>query len=203
MVIGIACRCEGALLACKKNRIKSWEAGLMSRLIVLMLLCYGAVCNAASLQYDFSYTFDDGEQLYGNLLGTLLGDGDTIQIDSVVDIHYTAPLQNNCCIPDTSYDTLQTWDGSGEVSLSGTVMNFSSTPPYAYADYWALTGSAAIFDAYFDITCLEFCGEFIQLETFNSANWAIAAAVPIPPAVFLFGSGLGFLGWLRKRSAFQ
>lgn len=172
----------------------------MRRLLVLILLFWGTLGQAASLQYDFSYTFTDGEQLYGSLMGTLLSDDDTIQVDGLLDLHYTAPLRNDCCLPDFSYDTLAPWSGPGVVSLSGATMDFASEPPAAYQDAWALTASATIFDAYFDITCLEFCGEYVQGETFNAASWQIAA-VPVPPAFLLFASGIGVLGWLRKRRA--
>ncbi len=75
----------------------------MRKLIVIFMLACSPALHAASLQYDFSYTFNDGEQLYGSLMGTLLGDGDTIQVDAVTDLHYTAPLRNDCCFPDFSY----------------------------------------------------------------------------------------------------
>jgi hypothetical protein len=175
----------------------------MRKLILILTLACSPALHAASLQYDFSYTFNDGEQLYGSLMGTLLGDGDTIQVDAVTDLHYTAPLRNDCCLPDFSYDTLAPWSGSGTVSVSGATMDFQSTAPWFNEDYWGfgpnvpISVTAAIFDAYFDITCLEFCGEFIQAESFNSTNWQIVA-VPVPPAFLLFGTGLGLLGWLRR-----
>jgi hypothetical protein len=38
-------------------------------------------------------------------------------------------------------------------------------------------------------------------QEFVLRGTAVAAAVPIPPAVFLFASALGVLGWLRRRTA--
>jgi hypothetical protein len=34
-----------------------------------------------------------------------------------------------------------------------------------------------------------------------SASGGVASAVPVPAAVWLFGSALGLLGWLRQRQA--
>jgi len=168
-----------------------------------MLLIWGSVSQAASVQYDFSYTFTDGEQLYGSLMGTLQPDADTIQIDSLLNINYTEALRDDCCFPSDNYDSLNDWYGSGDISLSGATMDFYSEAPYASGDFWALTYDpqfgAAVYDAWFDVTCLNFCGEFVQRETFNIGSWAITA-VPVPPALLLFGSGLGLLGWLRRRT---
>jgi hypothetical protein len=33
----------------------------------------------------------------------------------------------------------------------------------------------------------------------NVAGWMGTATVPVPAAVWLFGYGLGFLGWMRRK----
>jgi hypothetical protein len=44
-------------------------------------------------------------------------------------------------------------------------------------------------------------------KTFNNAGWAVhdgnpgGAVVPVPAAVWLFGSALGLLGWIRRKAA--
>lgn len=175
----------------------------MHKVLGAFLLLMSSAVQADSIQYDFSYTFGDGEQLYGSLLGTLQVDGDTIVIDDVLAMNYTEILSSDCCIPSPEPFNA-TWDGGGFVSLSGSAMDFKSNPPYPQ-DYWALSYTplygpgAGVFDGYFDITCLDSCGEFVQGEAFNAANWQITA-VPLPPAVLMFASGIAMLGWLRQKS---
>jgi len=38
-------------------------------------------------------------------------------------------------------------------------------------------------------------------DTIEFARFSPAAAVPIPPAAWLFGSALGILGWIRRRTS--
>jgi hypothetical protein len=168
--------------------------------VLVILLGLGPVANATSLQYDFSYTFADGEQLSGSVLGTLQGDGDTIAIDGLLEINYSAALSGDCCLPSPEYDSLNDWNGeAATLSFSGANMLLESGNPGDPLDYWAISSvNVAIFDEWFDITCGGVCGDWEQFEAFDSANWHITA-IPVPPALLLYASGLVLLGWLRRQ----
>ena len=43
--------------------------------------------------------------------------------------------------------------------------------------------------------------EFSTVVPHDYDNVRIVTAVPVPAAVWLFGSGLGLLGWMRRRGA--
>ena len=55
----------------------------------------------------------------------------------------------------------------------------------------------------YDGSFSSFTGDFQGQTNNNSMVFATldSAVVPVPAAVWLFGSGLGLLGWFRRRNA--
>jgi hypothetical protein len=63
-------------------------------------------------------------------------------------------------------------------------------------------------DAYNQVSNTPTAEKFIDLalsapggfKTIAAGNYSSSALVPVPAAVWLFGSGLGLLGWFRRRA---
>jgi hypothetical protein len=86
------------------------------------------------------------------------------------------------------------WSGYSQTSIEGALSDGNSAlDPVGTGDWLNVT--SVTFSAR-TIFCTSFCFVSAGLEI---DNIVVGAAVPIPAAVWLFGSALGGLGWMRRR----
>jgi hypothetical protein len=99
-------------------------------------------------------------------------------------------------------------DVTGDTSLDGTLrLDLLDGFAPVIGDRFAIIGSANILGAFDGIYSTTALGEGLrwELEVDNIAGneflVAQVSAVPVPAALWLFASGLGLLGWMRRKPA--
>jgi len=152
---------------------------------------------ASAAMYRFDYDFLSGETLSVSLIGELQADNDTILVDQVLDSFYSGdPLLQF---------TTELLGISPTVTFSGQGISIGTKGPGGPLGT-GLGGWLIDFPAILDginVARPDDGGPevlFLESETFLPANWNIKV-VPLPTAVWLFGSALGLLGWLKRRAA--
>ncbi|MEJ2138824.1 MAG: hypothetical protein P8Y61_05120 [Gammaproteobacteria bacterium] len=159
----------------------------MKIFVVSAFLLFAFVAQAAPEQYDFSYTFADGEVLSGSIIGD--ANGDEVTVLQVLSVAYTE-----------GFDPAP-WSVCCTVSLSGNEPSiaFSSAVPVFPETAWGIDGgNAYILQAYDDPFCVSNCWTEVQQEVYAPGRWSILA-IPVPSSLILFPSALLVLGWMRRR----
>jgi hypothetical protein len=167
----------------------------MKYLSAVLLLAFSFSANAAIVQYDFSYGLDSGYTISGSFLGELQADNDTISMSELLNINYDGPLSGS------NYGGLD-YISVNIASLSGANLDFTTTLPLGVDAIIRFQGGGVqVWQVYDDPISLEgWNAEGIDGGAFNAASWSIQA-VPVPAAVWLFGSALAAIGFLRRRPA--
>lgn len=161
--------------------------------LIVTLLGVGQA-HAAVMDFNFSYTYADGQTLTGVLRGDLQADNNTIVVTAIPEsvysgntsLTFTGPIFDNPLTPEVEQNTAY---------LSPNANNsFGFTPP-AYnggTPAWVIglplgSGYVAVSDT---------PGFSFVFESFVPSNLSITA-VPAPAAVWLLATGLAGIG-LRK-----
>jgi len=160
---------------------------------------------AEAALFNFSYTSEGGDVLAGQLDGTLQGDNNTVIVNSILDFA-TFNGVNGASLPSVRSEVDFLFDIPGllpSVTLNGSVMDlitceFSNCSGVGFGFFfWANTPIAAFPSS-------KFGSAFVPaLEEYNPDHWHLSPvqAVPVPAAIWLFGSGLaGLFGMRRKRN---
>jgi hypothetical protein len=168
------------------------------RSIVFILFFTLSTAVSAATSYAFQYQFDHPSSsmglLSGTLIGELQGDGDTVLVTSVEEVAYSLDA--------ALIFSTELIDGFGAptVSFSGDQMNFGSVGP---GDTGLAGWLVSIHEPFLLANRAVVVGPdgiAIDFSEFNSASWSLQV-VPIPAAVWLFGSALAGLGWMRRKQA--
>ena len=180
----------------------------------------GGVAHAST--YDFSYTFADGQEITGSLLGTSTNGGQTVSNISDLQISFNGiafaggagPLHLNAwntatqSFTDTTPVTLSANGALNNFSISDVDTAVNTSPDYEFAFINdPVLGSEVV------------AANFLQSDSYsgpgatqldfdtpaNAASWTLTAApVPLPGALPLLASslgGLGLFGIRRRRTA--
>jgi hypothetical protein len=89
------------------------------------------------------------------------------------------------------YTLVGTKSAGGQVNFDGLAISFP--------DGVETPGTLPDFSAFNDLVAIEFT--VVGAEAFLGLDDIAVSTVPIPAAVWLFGSGLGLLGWFRRRQS--
>lgn len=195
--------------------------GLLKAAVAAALLGASAAASASTL-FDFSYSFSDGQQVVGDFTGTTTNGGQSVTNIGNIQVSLNgiafapvggvgnATLQANTWNP-----TLAAFDDTTPVTVyaNGSLNNF------AFSDVDAATNGSPDYEfAYInDATNNIFqvaAANFLRTDSFSNGSTQLAidspgvasswkltevAPVPLPAALPLLASGLGLLGFGRRR----
>ena len=177
--------------------------------IITMFICmFSGTAQAITIDIssmDFGIS-NDGEEIY-----TAYG---SLSTDSIGDTFSTDPFSFQSWFG----TTMQVFDTVGTHTWAGTTIqgdynhNFTlAADQYAFGSYfsWGASDDIAlivIFDCSDGVNCNGVGGQFLQAGPIIGQemifNGTLAAPIPIPAAVWLFGSGLiGLFGFARRKKA--
>jgi len=166
---------------------------------------------AEAALFNFSYTTEGGDVLAGQLDGTLQGDNNTVIVNSILDF-VTFNGVNGASLAsvrsEVAFSNEIDFNNAPpgllpSVTLNGSVMDltaceFSPCSDVAFGFFFWANTPIAVFPS------SKFAGSFSHsLEEYNPDHWHLSPvqAVPVPAAIWLFGSGLaGLFGMRRKRN---
>jgi hypothetical protein len=175
----------------------------------LLAACSGA---AHASSFDFTYTFTDGQTLSGSLDGTLSGNVVTNISDVSVALDgttYSGPLFIGSWNSTTGTPNFAA--GSAVVSTDASLNNFwisnsndptgnGTTNQFYYVNGSTPSGGSHEADAYFvDAANQANNLSDFDLDNFNGVGEWSLKPVPVPAALPLLLSGLGFFGAARRR----
>ena len=183
----------------------------MIKIIMVPLIIFFSVqVNAATYAFSYKITPTDPldpveASISGMLEGTLQADGDTIAVSGIWDLALNPASFFGITLSEqvTGY-TLDPAPIETDplVSLSGSTMNIGASDS-GIARNWAITTESFLYETgYYAVDC---CTEgFVPLPRlfgeYDSSNWSIQP-VPLPAAVWLFGSALMALGVIKWKRA--
>jgi hypothetical protein len=201
--------------------------GFVKAAVVAALL--GASAAASASTFDFSYTFADGQQVTGDFIGVTANGGQSVTNISNIQVQLNgiafapvvvggvtlgnATLQANAWNPttaafvDTAPVTIYANGALNNFVISDVDAAVNTSPDYEFA---YLNDSA---NSLFQVVAANFLrsDSFSQAEGNSTqlaidapgtaASWTLTEVtpVPIPPALALFASGLGFFGFRSRR----
>lgn len=164
-----------------------------------MALALGSsAAEAATFNFRYQSSFN---LVSGQLTGTLQGDGNTVFVDSIVDVarvnNVPGPALPFVYSSDSFYGGSQpafvTFDGSA-MSLLACATEFCDLDGFAFdttenLDVFPFFGGGGVFDRPE--------GDFFR-EVFAPANWSLAA-VPEPETWLMLVAGFGLVGIIARR----
>ena len=192
---------------------------MKSCLAILMLSLGAAAANAATITYFVDRTIGNG-----TVTGTITTDGTLgqLRVGNIGSWTLTLTAQNlNGGLPDTTTDVISSADTSSRTVLrpnnEGTAVSATSTqllfdfdfPTTSYfflrggsGNYWCLETSVCIDDGVnkAETMGINIDGSPVAQRVEHTGVVAFATVIPVPAAVWLFGSGLlGLIGLARVR----
>jgi hypothetical protein len=177
----------------------------------------GASAAASATEFDFSYTFTDGQQITGSLDGTLNGTAISNISDLQVSLNGIAFGGGSDASGPTSL-AIYGWDTTNEsFDAPASFSTVSSKNNFAIADENPSANPNYFFSFVNDPASgtLIGAGNFLHSDSFSGPSapqsaadfaddgtWTVTPApVPLPAALPLLLSGLGLFGFSRRRRA--
>jgi hypothetical protein len=202
----------------------TYEDSMIKKLLTAAAVCAALTGGAAHADtYDFSYTFTDGQEITGSLMGASTNGGQTVSNISDLQVSLNGiafgggagPLQLNAwnttteTFTDTTPVTLSANAALNNFSISDVDAAVNTSPDYEFVfqNDPALGGSSVV------------AANFLQSDSFSGpgttqlaidqpagGKWTLtdATPVPLPAALPLLASSLGGLGLFgigRRRAA--
>ena len=168
----------------------------MRKIFAIILLGFTNAAWAIPVQWELEFQFDDG----GSGSGSFYFDADTIDY-SAISIVTTA----GSYFSGETYNYLMPVVSSGDMALYVLAQNggdLEGTPGMAINFGSSLTNVGAVIQitGFIESFCVDaMCSD--STEVYRSITSGTVSSVPIPAAVWLFGSALAGLGWLRRKQA--
>ena len=203
---------------------------MKSFLATLLLSLATATANAATITYFVDRIIDDGSGSVGTVTGTITTDGTlgVLHAGNINSWTLTLTAQNlNGSLPDTTTDIISSADtlartvirpNNGDTAVSATPTHLlfdfdfkdkspSQVDSYFFlrggsGNYWCLETSVCIDDGVnkAETIGLNIDGTAVAKRVEHTGVVAFATVIPVPAAVWLFGSGLlGLIGLARIR----
>lgn len=167
-------------------------------LLASALLCCSSIAQAVTTTYNFTITGDVlvGDEFFSNAFN--LTAGETITAYGTFTADLDAPGNVSVIFASDNFNSLT-------IDVNGTLFSKSDDNNYGAGTGAFLTFNAGTL-ADFDFTSATFNSSFLAFDDFDSmyGEWTTVSltAVPVPAAVWLFGSGLlGLVGIARRKTA--
>jgi hypothetical protein len=186
---------------------------MIKKLLTAAAVCAaltGGVAHAST--YDFTYTFTDGQEITGSLIGTSTNGGQTVTNISGLQVSFNGiafgggagPLQLNAwntateSFTDTTPVTLSANGALNNFSISDVDAAVNTSPDYEFVflNDPALGGSSVVAANFLHSDLFSGPGATqLDFDQPGNGSWTLTAApVPLPAALPLLASSLGGLG---------